>query len=295
MQEMEWWDKIIPPVATSAFVSACERTGLAWGPNPPELFFYRPAALHLVEFVLFHLFVFLLYRTVPNFFRQTVASPKQLGMPTSVFNRMCGWIFLGCWLFQLLLKGMRPRPLVQLCWLFMPCHLITLTWVYVLLYSTPQRKNFRFCVYLISMVSAFHWGPTSAALFPDWSDHQFKIEGSIFVLHHGLLVLMPVYFAARYGLLPFTRPFLLHATWVATLINVGPYTVISYISGLNVNYHLYPPPKLMKLAVFATPYYRFYVIGILVFMTIGFYLSIVGLGKLTRALSQPFSLRRKEQ
>lgn len=285
---MAWWDEVVPAAVTGSFTVLCEATGLSWGPNPRNLFFYRPPALHIVEFVVFHLFVYTVYRMVPHFFRGVVPLSSRTSMPSSMFNRICGTILLGCWLFQVVLKGLRPTPLVQLCWLFMPCHLITLLWVYVLLISGPRAKNFRLCVYLASMAAAFHWGPTSAAIFPDWSDHQFKIEGSIFILHHGLLVVMPVYFAARYGLLPFTLNFLLHATWVATLINVGPYTLISYISGLNVNYHLYPPPKLMGLAVFATPYYRFFVIGILVLMTIGFYCTIAGLGKLCRLLLKQF-------
>ncbi|CUG90599.1 transmembrane protein, putative [Bodo saltans] len=286
-----WWDVVVPDAATDALVSFCDATGLAWGPNQRDLFFYRPPALHVAEFVIFHAFVCVVFMMVPGYFRSVVPSASVQSMPKSWLNRAFGWIFLGCWLFQVVLKAMRPRPLVQLCWMFMPCHLITLAWVYVFLYSGPRQRNYRFCVYLVSMVSAFHWGPTSAAMFPDWSDHQFKIEGSIFILHHGMLVLMPIYFAARYGLLPFTRNFLLHATWVATLINVGPYTLISYVSGLNVNYHLYPPPKLMSLAVFATPYYRFYVVGLLVLMTIGFYCGIVVLGRLCKIILGPL-LRR---
>lgn len=280
---MEQLSNLVPLVLVDGLVALCERTGLYWGPNSRDLFFYRPPANHIVEFVIFHLFVLVLYLLTPSYYRDAVTNPQrklQESKPRSSLDTILGATYFFCWLFQIVLKSMRTMPLVQLCWMFMPCHLITLLWVYVFLYSSPSTKNFRLCVYLASLATAFHWGPVSAALFPDWSDHKFVVERYVFVLHHGLLVVTPYYFAIRYGLLPFTRDFLIHATWVATFINVGPYTIISYITGLNVNYHLYPPPKLMTLAVFATPYYRYYVIGILVVLTTAFYLSAVGTQKL---------------
>lgn len=255
----------------SAFVGLCESTGLRWGPNPRDLFFYRSPEMHLVEWVVFHAFVYVLYRMNRGYYSRITSSATKESMPRSWFNVTIGALYLLCWIFQVVLKASRPNPLVQLCWLFMPCHLITLVLVYVFLWSSPSRGNFRRCVYLASLATAFHWGPVSAAVFPDWSDHQFPMEGQMFFLHHGLLVLTPFYFAARYGLVPFDLPFLTHATWVATLINVGPYTLISYLSGLNVNYHLYPPPKLMKLAIFATQWYRFYVIAVLIVATVAFF------------------------
>jgi len=269
---VSWYDGVVVP----AFVSLCESTGLAWGPNERDLFFYRPPWLHPLEFVLFHLFVLVLMAMSRGYFTSVTAT-RETSSPTKGKHgskrsrlEMClGVIFFLCWLSQVYLKSVRPMPLVQIWWLIMPCHLITLLWVYVFLIS----RNPRLSMYLASLATACHWGPVSAAMFPDWSDHQYRIEGFIFMLHHGLLVIMPVYYAARHGLVRFSLPFLVHVTWLATWINVGPYTIVSYVTGLNVNYHLYPPPKLMKLAIFATPYYRFYVIAALIVFTVAFYLG----------------------
>jgi hypothetical protein len=256
--------------AAAQLVRLCQATGMRWGPNSdPALFFYRSPFMHVFEFIVFHLFVLLAYKLSSGFFHETVVlqerKRQRLGMPNSLVNKVFGFTFLACFASQVYLKAIRPRPLVQLCWLFMPCHVITLAWAYILLQPAAKR-NYARCVYLASVITGCHWGPTSAAAAPDWSDHQFRVEGYIFVLHHGLLVVMPVYFAVRYELLPFSARYLWNVTWVATLINVNFYTLLSYVSGLNINYHLYPPPKLMKAAIFATPFYRFYVIAVLVML-----------------------------
>lgn len=282
----EFYDRVI----VDGFVSLCEATGLRWGPNDRDLFFYRPAWLHPIEFVVFHIFVavlFLLSRGYVASVTQKVATKLRR---RSLLDQAVGVVFFLCWLSQVYLKSVRPTPLVQVWWLIMPCHLITLLWVYVLLISTNSGVN----VYLASLATAFHWGPVSAAMFPDWSDHQYRIEGYIFVVHHGLLVLMPLYYAIRYGLLPFTLRFLVHATWLATWINVGPYTLVSYVSGLNVNYHLYPPPKLMKLAIFASPFYRFYVIAALIGLTVAFYCGTKGAGWVVRRVLRIGNREKKE-
>lgn len=273
-----YFDSIVP-----SFVRLCEATGLYWGPNERDLFFYRPPWLHPLEFVVFHLFVSVLMLLSRGYFTSVTSRiPKQNQRSSGgTVERMLGGILFLCWLSQVYLKAVRPMPLVQIWWLIMPCHLITLLWCYVFLVC----QNPKLSMYLASLATAFHWGPVSAAMFPDWSDHQYKIEGYIFVVHHGLLVILPLYYAARHGLLRFNMTFLIHATWVATWINVGPYTAVSYLTGLNVNYHLYPPPKLMKLPIFASPFYRFYVIAALVGLTVAFYCGTLLLAWIVRKLT----------
>ena len=265
----------VDPLA-AGLEALCDRTGLRWGPTTDRsLFFFRSPFMHVVEFVVFHVFVYITYKLSEGYFAASYGKGRGKGMPRSLLNTVLGIIFFLCWVSQVYLKAVRPNPLVQLCWLAMPCHLITLLWVYILL-SPPSKRNYRLCVYLASMITGCHWGPTSAAASPDWSDHQYPVEGYIFVLHHGLLVAMPVYFAARFELLPLTFRYVWHVTWVATLINVNAYTLLSYISGLNINYHLYPPIKLIKLPIFDTPFYRFYVIAALIVLTVLFRLAVGG-------------------
>lgn len=265
-------------IAADQLVTLCEATGLTWGPNPRHLFFYRTPSLHVIEFVVFHLFVFVLYLLSRGYYAKHVTHAVAVPVRRRrVIEVVVGLIFVACWLSQVYLKSIRPHPIVQLCWLFMPCHLITLVWAYIFL-SKPSATNAALHRYLGTFVLAVSWGPMSAAAVPDWSDHQFYVERVIFIVHHFLLVTCPFYFAARYRLLPFTWGFLVHVTMVTTWINIGPYTVISYLSGLNVNYHLYPPPKLMNHPVFRTQYYRFIVIGLLIVTTVVLRVGIAAIG-----------------
>ena len=279
-------DALVTHVETG-FVAVVSELGLKWGPTPFDLFFYRPPWLHIVEFVVFHLFCIFCHKLAPRFYHDNVTRKPLVGKPKSNFDAFLGVMYLVCWLSQLLLKAMRPNALIQLCWLFMPCHLITLLWAYIFL-SKPQARNYHYCVYLASLATAFHWGPTSAAAFPDFEDHQYPIEGVMFIIHHGLLVLTPIYFAARYEILKLDFKFLCHLTMVATLINVGPYTLISYITGLNLNYHLYPPPKLVNTPVFSTIYYRFIVIAGLIVFSISFWTVTYLLAAIVRVTLKPF-------
>lgn len=276
-------EQLVPKFLIDSFVGACEATGLYWGPTDPSLFWYQQPWVHIVEFVVFHLFCYFCHRLAPTFFEDNVTRKVARAKPTSTIDTILGLTYMACWVFQVVLKALRPQPLIQLCWMFMPCHVITVVWVYIFL-SPNNKKNYHYLVYLATLITAFHWGPTSAAMFPDWGDHQYKIEGYFFLLHHSMLVLTPVYWATRYEIIPMSFKFMAHATMVATFINVGPYTIISYITGLNLNYHLYPPPKLMNLAVFKTQAYRVYVIGILILLTILFHTITVVLSKILRLI-----------
>jgi hypothetical protein len=260
----------------------CEATGLRWGPNPAHLFWYRPPAFHVVEFILFHLFVYLCFKLSKEWYAKNVTGKRPVLNPHSTLDLALGSILMICWLSQVVFKALRPNALVQLCWLAMPCHLITLLWCYVLL--SKGRKNYRECVYLATLAGLYHWGPVSAALFPDWNDHVFKrAEGLVFVVHHGLLCLMPFYWAFRYDLVPMSWRFSWHYTALATFINIDIYTLLSYVSGLNVNYHLYPPPKVMHWPFLNTVYYRFNVIAALIIISPILYLMcriVNGIGRL---------------
>jgi hypothetical protein len=196
-----------------------------------------------------------------------------------------GTVLFLCWLSQVVFKALRPSPIVQMCWLVMPCHLITLLWCYVLL--TKGQQNYRNCVYLATLATVYHWGPASAAAFPDWNDHVFKVpEALVFMVHHGLLVAMPFYWALRYEFVPLTPRFVAHYTWIATFTNVGIYSAISYVSGLNVNYMLYPPPKVMHWPFLNTVYYRYNVIGLLIVASVVLWVFFAALNAVSRIVTR---------
>jgi hypothetical protein len=230
--------------AAEQLVAFTNATGQAWGVTSYENFWYRSPQLHIVEFVVLHLFVLLCFRLSHGYFAEVVTARRPTVNPKSLLDQLLGVALVACYVAQIGLKGLRPNPLVQVFWMVMPCHLITLVWAYVLL--SQGSKNYHFCVYLATMCGAFHLGPVAASALPDLSDHQYFIEGPLFYAHHALLVVMPFYYAARYGLLPLTPRFIAQATAIGSFMNFGPYTVLSYVTGLNINYNLHPPPKLAK-------------------------------------------------
>lgn len=264
--------------AAEALVALCDATGLRWGPNPRSLFWNRPPELHIAEFIIFHLIIWTLYRCSRGFYTSVVVKPRPTVNRESNVDLFIGLTFALCWFSQLIFKALRKQPLVQMCWMFMPCHLITLIWIYVCL--SKGRSNYNFCVYLATLASVYHWGPVSAAVFPDWGDHKFWLEGPIFALHHGMLVAMPFYWALRYRLLPLSWGFVCHMTWVAMFVNCGFYTLISYLSGLNVNYMLYPPPKVALWGLLNTPYYRFNVIALLIVTSTALWIVFAAVNKI---------------
>ncbi|KEG13919.1 TMEM164 family protein, partial [Trypanosoma grayi] len=269
-------DALVPQVAADWLLTVCRHTGQRWGPNAAtELFWYRPPKVHIFEFVVLHAFVCCCFYASRGYcrqaWRQLQSAPRDRSTKSRV-NQLLAVVLLVCWMCQVLFKATRPHPFVQLGWLLMPCHLLTLLWAAVLMRG--GRERYELNVYLASLAADYHWGPTAAAASPDFGDHQYPIEGYVFVVHHALLLLLPFYFAARYELLPMTSKRLLHVTSVAVLVNVGPYTLYSYVSGLNLNYMLYPPPKLMHTFPFTSVAYRFYVIVALIVLTVLFHFII---------------------
>ncbi|RNF03020.1 TMEM164 family protein [Trypanosoma rangeli] len=279
-------DALVPQVMADALVALSRLTGQAWGPNVVEdLFWFQPPKVHIFEFVLVNLFVWWCFRASWGY--RSRAWKYLRGVPPDMcresrLNALLGFFFLLCWVFQVVLKAVRPRPFIQLGWMFMPCHLITLLWAVVLLRSGP--RHYPMNTYLATLAADYHWGPAAAIASPDWGDHQYKLEGHVFMLHHGLLLLMPFYYAARYELLPMTTSHLLHVTAVATLVNIGFYTPYSLITGLNLNYMLYPPPKLMRVFPFTAVAYRLYIIAFLIALTATFHVVIAGFGMGVRRL-----------
>lgn len=304
------WDLAAPLVIQieSALVYASVHYGgLRWGPSTYDEFWFRRPIVHVVEFFAYVLFCMALHAASRSYYTLATCTRaiRRGSRPAkgevdpirdSAMDQFLGIVYVACWIFQLILKLLRPSPLIQMWWMIMPCHLFTALWAYVFLSSKRSEHARNMAVYLATLMTAFHWGPVSAAIYPDWGDHQYALEGHFFMLHHALLVATPFYYAARYELLPMSVQFFLHATTVATWVNVVPYTLLSYVTGLNVNYMLYPPPNMLKGPVsfiFDTPAYRAWVIGCLILLTL-FLRSTIGLTGsvlrlVCRTLARPFT------
>ena len=276
----------------SAFVYVCESTGLSWGYNPREYYFYRPPEFQLWEQLWLNLFVLVVWRLgCLNFYSDMLAIPmpsqgKLLPKGRSgvgfTLEKAFGVFWLLCWVIQLALKCAREQWVMHMWWMAMPCHMITAAWAFIFLVG---RRYPAFSLYLGSLCTACHWGPIAAVMFPDFEDHEYFLEQIYFVVHHGTLTIAPLVFVARFGGVRPSWAFLMNVTAVATFINISIYTPISFISGLNINYHLYPPTPLMKNPVFQSMYYRYYIIAALFVTTAVMYplLWLTG-GAINRAM-----------
>ena len=166
---------------------------------------------------------------------------------------------------QIVSKAVRPKPLVQLCWLFMPCHLLTGIWAYIFLSGV---KHERWCRYAATLCLTYHWGPIMAMVAPDVNDHQYFVEDILFAVHHILLLAAPLVFASRYGLLPQSFRFYCHVTWIGIAQYTFFYQFIGYVAGMNVGYQMHPPNALIKVSFFMGQDYRIRTIFILILFCI---------------------------
>jgi len=247
-------------------------TGLAWGAIDQEVYWSRRPIIHVAEFLFFNLVCYGLHLLTSKYYRQMTADRY---IPTEIlkscrFDKFLGYVFILFFLSQVAFKGVREKPLVQLCWCFMPCHLITLVWAYICLCDKSTSKSRGVCILLATMCASFHWGPLGAAALPDRSDHLFPpYEGYVFDVHHALLGIMPFYWACRYQLLPMSWSWLAYTSKWGIWIAIGPYTVIGYIAGLNLYYMLAPPAALQRKIpqLFDTPLWRCISLPSLILMT----------------------------
>ena len=232
-------------------------TGLRWGPTERVLFFYRKPVIHAFELIVFQIFIFGFYRMSAGYVAGVVSHAPR-SMPTSNVNRCIGAIMLALWISEVFMHIVRDVPVLLQPHEMLPQQVASLSWVYVFLIAKPREKNYYLCVYIASLLSGTLWIPLSSLISLDVHNSSHVVEFVILVANHVLRVLVPLYFAARYELLPLTVHYLIHVCWVVIFMNANVYTLASYVTGLNVNYQLFPPLTHSKQPVFDTPFYRFY-------------------------------------
>ncbi len=268
-----------------------QHTGQRWGIVPdPTLFWFRPAGFHVFESLVIFPFLYFLWRRYGvSCVHRLLGNPQQrrvtrdsggdayfsASKPALMMDYFLGTILAVCWLAQVFFKASRPNPLVQLFWMCVPCHLITVAWAYALL-SPPSWRNYQTCRFLAALLSMSSWGGVMASLFPDWSDHQYRIEGFMFYLHHGALLVMPHYWAAKHGMIRLRADLFWTYIVVALGINFFVYTPLSYVSGVNINYNLYPHLGMKH----RTQWYRFLVPAVLAVWGIVYWYFDVFLNKM---------------
>jgi hypothetical protein len=256
-------------------------TGLVWGITPVDRFWHRRGGMHIFELLVMAPLIYALWSLWGvACWRRCVSEARQTSKPRFAADTFFGAVLLVAWILQVIFKAARENPLVQLCWLAVPCHVMTLCWAFVLL-SPPAARNYPLCRYLASLLSLSSWGAFAAAAFPDMDDHLFSIEAPAFFIHHFVLLLMPHYFAAKHGLLRLTWDLLAAYLATAFAINFFVYTPFALFSGVNVNYNLGPHPAMARRwALCNSQWYRFFVPVVLAAWSVGYWFLIVGVNAL---------------
>lgn len=289
-------DAVIPDAFADVLQLFAAHTGLKWGVMSTSQYWFQPPKVHLGLFVLVMLLCAFLYRHSRGFKSNAIAQLAVKGAGRSVkcpINTLIAYLLLLCLAAQVYTKGSRPKPLVQLAWLLMPCHIFTAVWVYIFLHDKPQSYA-RNC-YLATLMIDWLWAPVGAAVQPDMGDHRHFWESYIFFLHHGLLLLLPFYYAARYDTLGLSWSHVCHLTWVPTFVNFAFFGPYGLFIGLNVNYQLSPPPLGSKApAELRGVLYRLYFVLAFVVLSVGMNLATRFVGKAIRAVfSAGQRLKRK--
>ncbi|KAK7196444.1 TMEM164 family [Novymonas esmeraldas] len=281
-----WCEYVVPDAADDALRWIASRTGLRWGVMPKRQYWFQSPKLHVVLCALAMIFCVVLYRQSRGFRAGAVARLTARGRGRSLrcpLNKLIAYVLMLCMAGQVVAKLSRPKPLVQLGWLLMPCHIFTACWIHLFLRDAPRHYG-RGC-YLASLLVDWMWSPLGALAQPDWGDHQYFWEGHMFFVHHALLVLLPVYFAARYDTLGLDWAHVCHFTWLPTFVNFAVFVPCALLLGLNVNYQL-SPPRLGRSApaVLATALYRPPFVVLCVLLSIGANAVVRLLGKIIHAV-----------
>ena len=279
-------DALIPDYAEDAMQTFAAHTGLKWGVMSSSQYWFQPPKVHLGLFVVVMLFCAFLHSRSRGFKSRITAQLARKGVGRSTkcpINTLIAYTLMVCLCAQVYVKGSRPKPLVQLAWLLMPCHIFTVVWIYIFLHDTTAKYG-RNC-YLATLMVDWLWAPVGAALQPDWGDHRFFWEGYIFFIHHGLLLLLPFYYAARYDTVGLSWPHVFHLTWVPTFVNFAFFAPYALFIGLNVNYQLAPPPLGSKApAVLRGVLFRPYFVFAFVALSVLSNIVTRAVGKLLRAV-----------
>lgn len=281
-------DLVVPTPAADLLSRVADSTGLRWGPTPRSKFWFQTPKEHIFQFVVVLAVCVLMWHRSREFRKAAVATLATRGAGWSTLcpiNRLCVALLALCFASQIYTKATRPQPLIQLGWLLMPCHLVTLGWMYVFLRDKPSQYGSS--CYVGTLLVDYFWAPVAALQNPDWGDHRYPFEGYIFVLHHGLLLLLPVYFAVRYHVMELSVDHVLHLGWIPIAFYFAVGTPWAILSGLNVNYMLYPPAvKGAPRCLIDSPFYRIPSVTALVVMSIIGHTLLTGFSKTLQIIAK---------
>eukprot|EP01060_Flectonema_neradi_P023042 TRINITY_DN31272_c0_g1_i1.p1 TRINITY_DN31272_c0_g1~~TRINITY_DN31272_c0_g1_i1.p1 ORF type:complete len:301 (+),score=18.02 TRINITY_DN31272_c0_g1_i1:30-905(+) len=248
---------------------------------PASHYWQRPVEYHVAELVTINAIAVII--GVVGWVLLAREKPKKnttglLRLPASVEKSFSLFLF-ALFVIQVWYKLQRDTGIIdvagisrEVVWLSMPCHIYTLLASYALLRRDTMTATL--CVTL-------SWNTFLGSAFADFSDQRHWTEPYVFIVHHMILNLLPLYFAVAFKIRSFTLGWFLWSTSLMTLWNMAIHTPLSYLSGYNVNYHIHPPIRGAPNRIFGTDvFYKPKIIIILMLLSTTSHFLFSGIGSL---------------
>ena len=246
---------------------------------PHSRYWQRPVENHVVELVIINasavMMGFMGWKYLSNE-KPKADKSNELKLPR-VLEKIIAVMLASLFFIQVWYKLQRSTGVIdtagisrEVVWMTMPCHIYTLLASYALF--THDSVIGTLCVTL-------SWNTFLGSAFADFSDQRHWSEPFVFILHHFLLNLTPLYFAVAFKIRNFTVGWFLWSSSLMTLWNMAVHTPLSYVSGYNVNYHIHPPTSGAPHRLFGPDvYYKPKIILILMLLSTVSHVLISGVG-----------------
>jgi len=207
--------------------------------------------------------------------------------PLSTIDHLYRIVLTCCIILQLVYKTIRGWRILG--YMLQPCHMATLCYLYCLYTKNPQRgaAAFRISIHYLFFT-------VLALLVPDLTQLHLPFEVTNFYVQHIFLLLAPIHFlvSKRFPSDNITMADTLIAIGVGGLFHFNVQLPAAILTGVNINYMLWPPPGLPPFV--ANKY--FLLILSQFFVVLAWFSGCVVprvIGKLSSSSSTPAQGRRK--
>ncbi|KAF2071884.1 hypothetical protein CYY_006811 [Polysphondylium violaceum] len=125
----------------------------------------------------------------------------------------------------------------QLFFMLQPCHVVSCVYIFCLLTNNYQRglKVFKVSIYMIFVTVA-------ALVRPDTTDLTLQYEVLNFYIQHYALLFAPFILQIYRYNIEFEWGYALISSGIFGIAHFFFFEIFSFISGININYMLFPPP-----------------------------------------------------
>jgi len=217
------------------------------GTIPHEKVWYLPAEQHILEIIVSNvIFGTLLLMTLRRGKSALSSTPRHDDIQRlSLIGKILRFVLTVCFLYTIWHKYNGKK----LALMIMPCHAVTLCYLFSLYSRRHSTAEFMFNVSVHFMF--FTW---LALLLPDHAGLKQFGEIPNFWVHHWVLFIIPIYLIAtsHYNIDHADHYYFRLAAGFGALLHFNIMSIAGIISGHNVGYMLAPPPK----TIIKGPYFR---------------------------------------